>query len=250
MAKENHPDLSKDPHAHKRFVLIQQAYETLKDKNKRAIYDSQFVTTPSQRAKAAHMSYAFQNEDELNEFIKQYEKMYSNHQAGPSDTIFRDSEHARRRFEEARTRMEQVLREQEDAERRRQAFQPMFFWILTGFFAIVFVVNVYIQVKLAEKKSRSMPLDENGQPLYDLGMARSYPNKWDYMAAQMEKRKRIYDILGSQADDTDMELSSNSSPTPMETASGASPITIVHTKWKAWENLKLFVVARSATVRY
>lgn len=149
------------------------------------------------------MGYTFSSEEELNEFIKRYENMY-NWKATNGEGFYGDSEQSRKRYEEARQRMEQILRDQEDAERRRQAFQPVFFWILTAFFAAVFLINVYVQVKLAERKSaRYVPVDENGQPIYDLGTGVAKVHKWDYLASQSEKRRQIYELLGSQADDSD-----------------------------------------------
>eukprot|EP01122_Echinamoeba_exundans_P007207 TRINITY_DN2158_c0_g1_i1.p1 TRINITY_DN2158_c0_g1~~TRINITY_DN2158_c0_g1_i1.p1 ORF type:complete len:291 (+),score=60.43 TRINITY_DN2158_c0_g1_i1:134-1006(+) len=227
LAKENHPDLSKDPQAHKRFLSIQQAYEILKDKNKRAIYDSQFVTNPAQRYKEQQMGYTFASEEELNEFIKRYENMYT-WKASSSEPFYGDSESAKKRYQEARQRMEQILRDQEDAEKRRQAFQPIFFWILTGFFAAIFVVNVYVQVKLAERKTtRYAPVDENGNPIYDLGTGASKAHKWDYLASQSEKRRQIYELLGSQADDSEHLSLPSTSNAVVAHPTAASPI-IVH----------------------
>jgi curved DNA-binding protein CbpA len=184
-------------------LSIQQAYEVLKDKNKRAIYDSQFVTNPSQRYRDQQMGYTFSSEEELNEFIKRYENMYTWKDTS-SEPFYGDSESAKKRYQEARQRMEQILRDQEDAERRRQAFQPIFFWILTGFFAAIFLVNVYVQVKLAERKNnRYSPVDENGNPIYDLGTTAAKAHRWDYLVSQSEKRRQIYELLGSQADDSE-----------------------------------------------
>lgn len=39
LARENHPDVNKEPGAEGKFKRIQQAYDVLKDENKRALYD-------------------------------------------------------------------------------------------------------------------------------------------------------------------------------------------------------------------
>jgi hypothetical protein len=40
LARHNHPDVSKEPDAHERFIRIQRAYEVLKDPRLRARYDA------------------------------------------------------------------------------------------------------------------------------------------------------------------------------------------------------------------
>src|SRR5438309_5452858 len=40
LARKYHPDVSKEPNAKERFQDVSEAYETLKDKEKRAAYDS------------------------------------------------------------------------------------------------------------------------------------------------------------------------------------------------------------------
>src|SRR5712691_11678673 len=40
LARKFHPDVSKEPNAKERFQEVGEAYETLKDKEKRAAYDS------------------------------------------------------------------------------------------------------------------------------------------------------------------------------------------------------------------
>src|SRR3954468_11430922 len=40
LARKYHPDVSKEPNAKERFQEVSEAYETLKDKEKRAAYDS------------------------------------------------------------------------------------------------------------------------------------------------------------------------------------------------------------------
>src|SRR6201990_2684256 len=39
LARENHPDVNKDPHASERFRQISEGYEVLRDEEKRAQYD-------------------------------------------------------------------------------------------------------------------------------------------------------------------------------------------------------------------
>jgi hypothetical protein len=39
LAKENHPDVNKDPSAKEKFATINEAYETLGDEGKRKVYD-------------------------------------------------------------------------------------------------------------------------------------------------------------------------------------------------------------------
>ena len=45
MAKLYHPDVNESPDAHAKFVLINQAYEVLMDRQKRVVYDEKIKTT-------------------------------------------------------------------------------------------------------------------------------------------------------------------------------------------------------------
>src|SRR3954465_7249479 len=48
LARKYHPDVSKEPNAKERFQEVSEAYETLKDKEKRAAYDSLGSHRPGQ----------------------------------------------------------------------------------------------------------------------------------------------------------------------------------------------------------
>jgi curved DNA-binding protein len=54
LAKKYHPDVSKEPNAKERFQEVAEAYETLRDKEKRAAYDNLGSQTPGQDFRPSH----------------------------------------------------------------------------------------------------------------------------------------------------------------------------------------------------
>jgi curved DNA-binding protein len=54
LAKKYHPDVSKEPNAKERFQEVSEAYETLRDKEKRAAYDNLGSQTPGQDFRPSH----------------------------------------------------------------------------------------------------------------------------------------------------------------------------------------------------
>jgi curved DNA-binding protein len=54
LARKYHPDVSKEPNAKERFQEVSEAYETLKDKEKRAAYDNLGSFRPGQDFRPSH----------------------------------------------------------------------------------------------------------------------------------------------------------------------------------------------------
>ena len=54
VAQKHHPDVSKEPNAKERFQEVSEAYETLRDKEKRAAYDNLGSQTPGQDFRPSH----------------------------------------------------------------------------------------------------------------------------------------------------------------------------------------------------
>src|SRR5438552_15009162 len=54
LGRKYHPDVSKEPNAKERFQEVAEAYETLKDKDKRAAYDSLGSHRPGQDFRPSH----------------------------------------------------------------------------------------------------------------------------------------------------------------------------------------------------
>lgn len=184
-------------------MLIQQAYETLRDKLKRSHYDSQFQfmgrTTSKNPYSTREESRVNFTEEEINEYIRRYEEN-ATWRTTPND-YFKDGEHAKKRYNDSRQRMEQILREQELAESRRRTLQPIFFWVVTAFFAVIFVINVYLQFKMSGRKKAQVGLTSDARSPVSFETADHVrDDSWNEASAQSLRRRQIYDMISADAD--------------------------------------------------